>query len=314
MNSKKLEAVINLGVSSKSLTKRAIDLTEMAQQLQGLNKQDRFLVQEGIEQIQNSIEDVLRRRISEQGPLQTPTDSASLVYHGRVLNAMFSFSRSFVDNNVIDLAYMPMHIGMINMGGFIFGEVTGQIARRLLRGESLDDIQQEWEDNPERTLVRYLLTVPLVGQATPLVQAYAEAALGGSGRTVDPSRSAATGVMGEMVNLSANLIAAPADIAKGNKLTRLSNGADKLAVRMVPGYGLFRHAMDLDSMDRVKDGVHQSHRKLRMDMGTLRFLEQRGGDPNIKDPDETFSIEDVLDDVAPQQDLINERSPDGGIQ
>ena len=97
LNSRKLEKFIEVGHRSGALSRRrgvaALDLTEMAQQLSLLDKQDRFLVGEMINQIDNSIEDVMRKRISEQGPLQTPTDTASLVYHGKVANAMFSFSR-----------------------------------------------------------------------------------------------------------------------------------------------------------------------------------------------------------------------------
>lgn len=301
MNSRKLEKFIEVGQASGALGKKkglhALDLTEMASQLGQLDAADRFLVGEMIDQVDNSIEDVMRKRVSEQGPLQTPTDVASLAYHGRVLNAMFSFSRSFVDNNIIDLAHLPQFEGMALLTGFIVGETMGQVARQLLKGRSIDDLQREWQENPEAAMASYILRVPLLGQATPILQTFADAALDGKRYKATAGQSAATSLQSQLLNMASDAVAAPAELLRGEK-PRIITGLDRLSVTMLPGLGAFRRAMGDDSLDRVPGGVAQSHTKYRQAADYTKFREKVAGQPEFReDPNNLFDIDDLIEQL-----------------
>lgn len=297
LNSRKLEKFIELGHASGALSRKrgvaALDLTEMAQQLSGLDKQDRFLVGEMINQIDNSIEDVMRKRVSEQGPLQTPTDAASLVYHGKASNAMFSFSRSFVDNNIIELAHLPQAEGMGLLTGFIVGETMGQIARQLLKGRSIDDLKREWDESPEASMASYLLRVPLLGQATPILQTFADAALDGKRYRREAGQSAATSLQSQLLNLTSDAIAVPGELLQGER-PRIITGLDRLSITMLPGLGMFRRAMGDDSLDRVPGGVKESHAKYRQAVDYTKFREKQGGTSELREQSDLFDIDALI--------------------
>lgn len=291
MNSRKLRTFIDTAKAQGNLTRNGLDLTEVARNLGGLQPADRFLVSETVNQLHNSIEDLMRKRVSEQGPLQTPTDAPSLTYHGRVMNTMFAFPRSFVDNNVIDLAHLPQREGALLMTGFIVGEVMGQVARQLLKGRSLKDLEREWEENPKAALASYILRVPLLGQATPILQTFADAALDGKRYKQQAGRSAATSMQDTLLNLAADSIAVPAEIAAVRK-PRVISGLDKLSIQMVPGLGLFRRALGDDSMDRIRGGTPQSWAKFRQAMDYTQFRSRVAGGPELRDPDSGLNIEE----------------------
>ena len=295
LNSRKLEKFMEVGQASGAYSKKgnALDLTEMAMQLSELDKTDRFLVGEMINQVDNSIEDVMRKRVSEQGPLQTPTDAASLVYHGRALNAMFSFSRSFVDNNIIELAHLPQAEGMGLLTGFIVGETMGQVARQLLKGRSIDDLKREWDENPEAAMASYLLRVPLLGQATPILQTFADAALDGKRYRREAGQSAATSLQSQLLNLTSDAIAVPGELLQGER-PRVITGLDRLSVTMLPGLGMIRRAMGDDSLDRVRGGVKESHAKYRQAVDYTKFREKQGGATELREQSDLFDIDDLI--------------------
>lgn len=264
MNVEMLDVLIAAGQANGSIRSKGLafmSLTELAQNLPNMPKRQRDILDDGIRKLQNSIEKTLERRLSEQGPLQIPTDANSRTALGRTMNTFTGFARTFADNNVLGLAEIPQSNGMAMLTGFMIGEIMSQMARRLLRGESLDDLQSEWDDNPHATAVAYMLRVPFLGQYTPILQTAAEAALMGS-RRGSVGGSAGTAVQGQMMNLALDGLAAPGQAAQGEDV-RVFSGMDKMSQRIIPGYGMFRSALGSNTLSQNSDRLRRARKQIR---------------------------------------------------
>jgi hypothetical protein len=187
--------------------------------------------QDAMNRLINSYEDILRKRVSEQQILQTPTNEASRTYHGRVLNAMTSFSRAFFDNNVLDMAGMPSRQASGMMTAFLLGESMNQMARRMWQGEDLDDLMQEWNDDPARTGMRYAMNLPLLGQSNWILRAATEPLVTGNNHRQAYNQGAAVSVANNLLNFAFDATLTPfSEDAREN----VGRDAQRYARRLVP--------------------------------------------------------------------------------
>ncbi len=259
----------------------------------GLSATERADFQEAMNRMINSFEDTIRRRVSEQQVLQTPTNEASRSYWGRMFNSMTSFSRSFFDNNILDMAAMPSRNAASMFTAFYLGETMNRIARRVWNGEEIEDIMQEWEDNPEATMANYALNIPLLGQNNFLLRAVTEPLLTPTRHNQTFTQGAAVSVANNMLNFTRDAMIAPVNEAARD---RLGNDGIKFGRRFMPGVmthygGLFTLATE-EALD------------IR-----LRPTNKRRGsssrDPRPKLLDEDSLIDGVFGDILPEQDNLD---------
>lgn len=259
----------------------------------GLDVQRRADFQEAMNRMMNSFEDTIRRRVSEQQILQTPTNEASRTYWGRMFNSMTSFSRSFFDNNVLDMAAMPSRNAAGMFTAFYMGETLNRMARRVWNGEEIEDIVQELEDNPAGTLVNYALNIPLLGQNNWLLRMFTEPLLTKTRHNQTFTQGAAVSVANNMLNFARDTVAAPFDEGAREKV---GNDAIKFGRRFIPGVmthygGLFTLAAEEATNVRLRP--------------TNKRRGSRGSDPRPKMLDMTKLIDGDFGDILPAQDNLD---------
>lgn len=146
-------------------------------------------------------------------------------------------------------------------------------------------------------MASYLLRVPLLGQATPILQTFADAALDGKRYRREVGQSAATSLQSQLLNLTADAIAVPGELLQGER-PRVITGLDRLSVTMIPGLGLLRRSMGDDSLDRVPGGVRESHTKYRQAVDYTQFRERQAGTSVLREQgDNLFDIDDLISQV-----------------
>lgn len=231
-----LDLLTEAGGATGSLKTRGflpmMDLNRMSNYVNDIDPGRADQMQDAINRVINSFEDTVRRRVSEQGILQTPTNEASRVYHGRMLNAMTSWSRSFFDNTVLDLAAMPSRNAAAIASAYVLGESLNRISKRIFNGEDFDTIMQEFEDRPIRTMLNYSLNVPVLGQFNFLLRAVTDPLLTERRGRQDFNQGAAVSVANETLNLVSQAVRAPFD---EQAREQLSHSAEKFARRLTPG-------------------------------------------------------------------------------
>ena len=153
--------------------------------------------------------------------------------------------------------------------------------------------------------------VPLLGQATPILQAFVDASLDGKRYKATAGQSAATSLQTQLLNMSSDAVAAPGELLRGDT-PRVITGLDRLSVTMVPGFGALRRAMGDDSLDRVPGGVSGSHQQYRQAVDYTKFREKVAGQPEFReDPDGLFDIDDLIKQLEDaEKDLKPQASAD----
>ena len=294
-----LDLLTEAGGATKSLKTRGflpmMDLNRMSNYVNNIDPSRAEPMQDAINRVINSFEDTVRRRVSEQGILQTPTSEASRVYHGRMLNTMTSWSRSYFDNVILDLAAMPSRNAAALGTAFVVGETMNRIAKRIFNGEEYDDIMQEFEDRPTRTMLNYALNLPVLGQYNFMLRAVTDPLLTDISHKQEFNQGAAVSVANEMLNFTSQVIRAPFD---ENARERLTHSAEKFGRRLIPGLnshygGLFLLGMEqaFDTRLRMeKRGRGRSQRDFRFNFDVDRL-------PN-GDPGDLLPPEDNLKDFS----------------
>jgi hypothetical protein len=258
----------------------------------GLDAQKRADFQEAMNRLMNSFEDTIRRRVSEQQILQTPTNEASRSYWGRMFNSMTSFSRSFFDNNVLDMAAMPSRNAAGMFTAFFLGEALNRMARRMWNGEEVDDILQELEDRPAATMMNYALNLPLLGQNNWLLRMFMEPLLTPTAHNQSFTQGAAVSVANNMLNFTRDAAIAPFD-EKARE--RLSNDSVKFGRRFIPGVMTHYGGVAILGSEAAFDVRLRPENKRR---GTST-------DPRPKHYDEDALIDGEFGDILPPQDNLN---------
>lgn len=297
LDPKYLNLIIEAGDTiSGAMTKGRLPMMDMNRMSKfaesGLDAERRADFQEAMNRMINSFEDTIRRRVSEQQILQTPTNDASRTYWGRMFNSMTSFSRSFFDNNILDMAAMPSRNAAGMFTAFYLGETMNRIARRVANGEEIDDIMQEWEDAPEATMLNYALNIPLLGQNNYLLRMFTEPLLTKTRHNQTFTQGAAVSVANNMLNFVRDATVAPFDESAREKV---GNDAIKFGRRFTPGVmthygGLFTLAAE-EAFD------------VRLRPTNRRRSSKKDPRPRLLDPDKM--IDGEFGDLFPAQDNLD---------
>lgn len=234
------ESVLGLlaeaGEATKSLKTRGflpmMDINRMSKYVNDIDPERATVMQDALNRVINMFERTTIKRVSEQTILQTPTNDASRVFHGRYLNTMTSFARSFFDNTVLDLARMPSRNAVALATTYVLGATMSRISRRILNGEDFDSIMQEFEDRPIPTMLNYALNVPIAGQFNYMLRMVSDPLLSDRFNSPKLSQGAAVSVANETLRLASLSIKAIGDESVRDNL---SHSAEKFARRITPG-------------------------------------------------------------------------------
>lgn len=247
-----LELIIEAGEATGSLKTKGklpmMDPIKMAEYIDTINPTRANALQDALNRMYDSFEDVVSRRVSEQRILQTPTSEASRSHYGRMINTMTSFSRSFFDNNILDLAQMPTHKAVALSASFVLGETLNRISRRIYNGEDFDVIMDEFEDNPVATMLNYSLNVPLLGQYNFVLRSVMDPILNDTSYKQEFNQGAAVSVANELLNFTSQSIRAPfSEEAREG----LGHSAEKYARRLTPGLNSHFGGIALFALDEA---------------------------------------------------------------
>ena len=297
LDPKYLDLIIEAGDTvSGAMTKGRLPMMDMNRMSKfaesGLDVQRQADFQEAMNRMINSFEDTIRRRVSEQQILQTPTNEASRTYWGRMFNAMTSFSRSFFDNNVLDMAAMPSRNAAGMFTAFYLGETMNRIARRVANGEEIDDIMQEWEDAPEATMLNYALNIPLLGQNNYLLRMFSEPFLTKTRHNQTFTQGAAVSVANNVMNFARDAVVAPFDESARGKV---GNDAIKFGRRFVPGVNTHYGGLFTLAAEEAFD--------VRLRPTNRRRNSKKDPRPGLLDPDKM--IDGEFGDLFPAQDNLD---------
>ena len=119
--------------------------------------------------------ETIRKRVSEQSLLQTPTSQFARSPMGKVANSMTTWTRSFHDNNIMDSLQMPLRVGTSMMLAFTFGESLNMMMRELWNGKDVDDVIDDVRADPDNFIARAITSVPWLGQFGGLTRPAADA-------------------------------------------------------------------------------------------------------------------------------------------
>lgn len=201
------------GWSSGDLRNAAFDLP--------LEQQDKAF--EVLNNFNTFVETEVLKRISEASSLYKATDKASRTFIGAALNSMFSFSRSFYTNAILDAPGMPSRVFLGMLSSYMFFEILTSVARGALDGEDPDDIAERWKNDPVGELMSGGARVPLLGAYSAIPRYAVDAtrqALGNEDVKMfgySPYQSAATGAMDRMIQTGVALFQAPMKWASGEE-------------------------------------------------------------------------------------------------
>lgn len=231
-----LSLISEAGEATKSLKTRGflpmMDINRMSKYVNDINPERASVMQDALNRVINMFERTTIKRVSEQTILQTPTNDASRVFHGRYINTMTSFARSFFDNTVLDLARMPSRNAVALATTYVLGATVSRISRRILNGEDFDTIMQEFEDRPIPTMLNYSLNVPIAGQYNYIFRMATDILLSDRFNSPRLSQGAAVSVANETLRLASLSIRAIGDESVRDNL---SHSAEKFARRITPG-------------------------------------------------------------------------------
>ena len=110
------------------------------------------------------IQETLRKRVSEQSLMQTPTSEFARTPMGKAMNSMTTWTRSFHDNNIMDSAQMPIRVGSALMLTYLFGETVNTFMRELWTGKDPDELFADFKEDPDNYFARALTSLPWLGQ------------------------------------------------------------------------------------------------------------------------------------------------------
>jgi hypothetical protein len=169
------------------------------------------------------VENEVMKRISEANSLYKTTDVASRTFVGQLLNSMFSFSRAFYTNQVLDAPGMPSRVFAGMIGSYMFFEILTSQMRAVLDGHDPGDVADRWMDDPIGELMSNGSRVPLLGAYSAIPRYAIDAgrkALGNDDVRVfsySPHQSAGTGAFEKVVQMGTDMFSAPVKYATGEQ-------------------------------------------------------------------------------------------------
>jgi hypothetical protein len=181
--------------------------------------------------VKNLMTEILRKRVSEQSLMQTPTSQFARSPLGKVANSMTTWTRSFHDNNLMDAAQMPLRVGSSMMLAYTLGETMNMVMREMWRGKDADEIWADIQDDPDNYVMRSLTSIPWLGQFGGWTRPAADA-LTKDDRTrrIDLGTSAGQGAASQMADVLYDTIHA------ATSEEDVSSRTWRTASRFLPGY------------------------------------------------------------------------------
>ena len=170
-----------------------------------------------------TVENEVMKRISEAQSLYKVTDVSSRTFTGQLLNSMFSFSRSFYTNQVLDAAGMPSRGFLGMLSSYMFWEIFTSQARAVLDGQDPEVVMEQWKNDPVGMLMSNGARVPLLGAYSAIPKYGIDTARKAAGnddvRVFDysPHQSAGTGAFEKLVQAGADMFSAPVKYATGEQ-------------------------------------------------------------------------------------------------
>lgn len=237
LDPKRLAALRHAGEATGSLHDtgmfKTVDFNAMMR-FTGETAEQQRLFNESFTALRDMIATTMNKRISEQTLLQAPTAATSRTWLGRTQLAMTSFSRSWFDNNVMDMAQMPMRasVGMMTM--FLMGETMNMLLRDQWKGRSIEDSMADIQADPDNFIARALTRLPILGAWGSLAMPLADAVTkDGRVRRVETGESAAEGAMASTLDVVFDTIHGVSPLAED---AEVQSRTWRTAARFIPGY------------------------------------------------------------------------------
>ena len=219
------------------------DLREAAFRLPKSEQEAAFKV---LDDFNNYLETEVLKRISEASSLYKTTDKASRTFVGSVMNSMFSFSRSFYTNQILDAPGMPSRVFLGMLGSYMFFEILTAVTRGALDGEDPDVIAERWKNDPVGELLSGGARVPMLGAFSAIPRFAVDStrkALGNEDVKTfgySPYQSAATGALERMVKVGESMFNAPVKWASGEEdIEDIGSDLWEHSRTFIPGAGSF---------------------------------------------------------------------------
>lgn len=119
---------------------------------------------EAFESTSGMMQETLRKRVSEQSLMQTPTSEFARSPMGKAMNSMTTWTRSFHDNNIMDVAQMPVRVGGALLLTYLFGETVNTMMREVWTGKDWNEVVEDFQEDPDNYFTRALVSLPWLGQ------------------------------------------------------------------------------------------------------------------------------------------------------
>ncbi|MCP4729410.1 MAG: hypothetical protein GY872_04965 [Roseibacillus sp.] len=192
------------------------------------------------------VENEVGKRISEASSLYKTTDVASRTFIGQLMNSMFSFSRAFYTNQVLDAPGMPSRVFAGMIASYMFWEIFTSQARAVLDGEDPQNVADRWMDDPIGELMSNASRVPLLGAYSAIPRYGIDTARQAMGNDevrafgYTPHQSAGTGAFEKIVQLGTDMFSAPVKYATGEQDGgEIAEDMWKHYKTVIPGVGSF---------------------------------------------------------------------------
>jgi len=188
-----------------------------------LSGEDRAKYFDDLDAMSFVVENEVGKRISEASSLYKTTDVASRTFLGQLMNSMFSFSRAFYSNQVLDAPGMPSRVFAGMIGSYMFWEIFTSQARAVLDGHSVEDVRDRWLDDPIGELMSNAARVPLMGAYSAIPRYAVDTARKAMGNDdvhvfgYTPHQSAGTGAFEKVVQMGTDMFSAPIKYATGEQ-------------------------------------------------------------------------------------------------
>lgn len=235
LDARRLAALRRAGDATGALqdtgTFKTLDFNQMMRYTGG-SAEEMKLFNESFTSMRDMIVDTIHKRVSEQNILQAPASQASRTWLGRTQLAMTSFARSWYDNNILDMAQMPLRASVGLISTYLIGETMNMMMRDLWRGRSIEDTLADVEADPDNFVARSLTRLPLLGAWNSLAMPAADA-LTKNGRThrLDTGESAAEGAIAQTMDIVFDSVHGAISEDEEVKSTTW-----RTAARFMPGY------------------------------------------------------------------------------
>jgi hypothetical protein len=211
---------------------RTVDFPKIAEWMGGTNE-ERVKFGKALAQMTDMVEQTVHKRVSEGNIYQQLLTSDARNPMGRIMNVMGTWARSAYDNIVVEGAQMPTLPYLMMIGTFLLGETMNRTTRDLYRGRSMDDIIQDFEDDPDNWIAQRLFSLPVAGQWTPLFREVGDALTSDQKHRTQVFQSPGIGAIDNFVGA---IGAVTSRVSPLTDTRDLDTNALKTLPRLIPGY------------------------------------------------------------------------------